>query len=156
MDTFTVTFFGHRDFCEHSKYEEKLEEIIRSVLSSHTYINLLIGRNGEFDTFATSVIKRILKEREDDFYTCLTLVLPYPTAEYKNSAEYFEEYYDSIEICHSSRTSHFKSAITIRNHEMIDRSDLVIFYSKESSGGTASALKYARKQNKQVINLCLC
>lgn len=68
MNTYTVSFFGHRDFCEHHKCEEKLEEIIHSAISSHKYVNFLVGRNGEFDIFVSSVIKRIKKTRGGLFY----------------------------------------------------------------------------------------
>lgn len=40
----------------------------------------------------------------------LVLVLPYLKAEYLNNVEYFEEYYDEIEICQVSAKAHFKGA----------------------------------------------
>lgn len=153
MNTYTISFFGHRDFCEHHKCEEKLEEIIRSAISSHNYVNFLVGRNGEFDIFASSVIKRIKKEREENYFINLTLVLPYMTSEFKNNAEYFEKYYDTIEICSVSQFAHFKSAITLRNREMVDRSDMVVCFVKHPGGGAAATLHYAKSIGKNIINL---
>lgn len=153
MNTYTVSFFGHRDFCEHHKCEEKLEEIIRSAISSHKYVNFLVGRNGKFDIFVSSVIKRIKKEREEDYFINLTLVLPYITSEFKNNEDYFEKYYDNIEICPASELAHFKSAITLRNRKMIDRSNLVVCFVSKQTGGAASATKYAQSTGKTVINL---
>ena len=42
----------------------------------------------------------------------------------------------------------------IRNREMVDRSDLVIFCVERSSGGAYQTMKYAVKQEKNIINLC--
>ena len=61
-----------------------------------------------------------------------------------------ESYYDSIEICDSHN---FKYAIVARNHEMIDRSDMVVVYVKNESGGAYQSLKYAEKNQKRIINL---
>ena len=42
----------------------------------------------------------------------------------------------------------------IRNQEMVDRSDLVIFCVERSSGGAYQTMKYAIKNQKNIINLC--
>ena len=46
-----------------------------------------------------------------------------------------------------------KSAIQIRNHEMVDRADLIICYIEHEKGGAWRTVKYAREQGKTVINL---
>jgi len=101
---------------------------------------------------AASVIRRLKKEAGYD-NVFLTLVLPYETAELRNNTESFESYYDSIEICEASADCNFKYAIVARNRDMIDRSDTVIVYVKNESGGAYQALKYAEKNQKRVINL---
>ena len=50
--------------------------------------------------------------------------------------------------------AHPKAAITLKNHYMIDNSDLVIVY-VEKKGGAYSAMKYAEKQCKEIINIAL-
>ena len=77
----------------------------------------------------------------------------YPTAEYTDNQQYFEEYYDEIEISEKASLSHFKSAMQVRNKEMVDRSDLVICYVEHNRGGAYQTIEYARKQNKRIINL---
>ena len=57
MNTFTVSFFGHRDFSEHYLYEDKLIEIIKDLIRTKEYVEFLVGRNGEFDIFATSCVR---------------------------------------------------------------------------------------------------
>ena len=75
--------------------------------------------------------------------------------EYKNNVESFEKYYDEIEICQSCADVHFKSALKIRNREMVDRADLVVCFIDHESGGAYQTIQYAKRQNKKIINLAL-
>ena len=117
-------------------------------MQTKPYVAFLIGRNGEFDEYAASVIKRaqkaVGKEKSD-----ISLVLPYTVA----NIEYYEKYYDSIIIPESVYGAHPKSAITLKNRWMIDQSNLVIVYVERDRGGAYTAMKYAKKQNKDIINL---
>ncbi len=101
---------------------------------------------------ASSVVRRLKKEiySENVF---LTLVLPYETAELRNNIESFENYYDSIEICEACAVLNFKQAFTSRNKDMVDRSDLVVVYVKNNSGGAYHTLRYAEKNEKRIVNL---
>ena len=75
------------------------------------------------------------------------------SAEYEKNEEAFQEYYDEVEICQSSSAAHFKAAMQVRNREMVDRADLVLCCIERKSGGTYQTVLYAKKQNKQIINL---
>lgn len=152
MQIYTVSFFGHRDFSKHFEYEEKIKQIITNLLREKEYVEFLVGRSGEFDLFVASVIRRVRNEYGYNNYA-LTLVLPYVTAEFKNNEKEFCNYYDEIEICPDSEKAHFKSAITLRNKSIIDRSDLVIFYVEKENGGAYNSLKYAENNRKNIINI---
>lgn len=76
-------------------------------------------------------------------------------AEYKNNEASMEEYYDNIEVCDAASLAHFKHAYTVRNTEMVDRSDLVIVYVNRKNGGAFQAFDYAKKVGKEVINLAV-
>jgi len=146
----TVSLFRHRIIEDYQAIENKLYELLRIVMQNGSReIEFLVGRNGDFDLMAASVIRKLKKETgKENIY--LTLVLPYETAELRNNTKSFESYYDSIEICDSHN---FKYAIVARNHEMIDRSDMVVVYVKNESGGAYQSLKYAEKNQKRIINL---
>lgn len=101
MQTFTVSFFGHRQIDDPFIIEERLEKIILKLLFSKEYVEFLVGRNGEFDQLAASTVRRCKRTVGDD-NSALVLMLPYVTAEYKYNTEFFHEYYDEIEICASS------------------------------------------------------
>ena len=75
------------------------------------------------------------------------------SAEYEKNEEAFQEYYDEVEICQSSSAAHFKAAMQVRNREMVDRSDLVVCYIEHNSGGAFQTVQYAKKKNKEIVNL---
>ena len=151
MDIYTVSFFGHREMYQTFKYEKILEKYIRKLIETKMYVDFLVGRDGDFDQMVSSTIVKCV-ESLDYGNTSHILVLPYMRADYRDNEEYFLKYYDEVEICAASSSAHFKSAITIRNHYMIDRSDLVIFC-VDHKGGAYNAMKYAEKNGKDFINI---
>ena len=152
LDVYTVSFFGHRYIDNISAIEDKLEPIIENLLRTKEYVEFLVGRNGDFDRIAASVIRRV-KNRLDYGNCELILILPYPTAEYRENEEYFHQYYDDVEICYESSNSHYKAAIGIRNKSMIDRSDSIICYITNDNGGAYKAIQYAKKTFKDILNI---
>ena len=152
LDIFTVVFFGHRYIDNPFKVEELLEEQIGKLINEKEYVDFLVGRNGEFDQCVSSAVLRVRKNIRDD-KSAVVVVLPYVTAEYLNNEEYFREYYTDVEISYSSSMAHPKSAIQIRNREMVDRADLIICYIENKEGGAWETVEYAQKQGKAVINL---
>ena len=152
LEIYTVAFFGHRYIDNPLKVEELLEEQIRKLIDEKEYVDFLVGRNGEFDQCVSSTVLRVRKNIRDD-NSALVLMLPYATAEYLNNEEYFHDYYTDVEISYSASMAHPKSAIQIRNREMVDRADLVICYIENKEGGAWQTVEYALKQDKTVINL---
>ena len=149
LNIFTVSLFGHREIDDLWRLEKQLYPIIKKLIESKTYVTFLIGRNGEFDEFAASVIKRVQKELGKE-NNDITLVLPYSVA----NIEDYEKYYDSIIIPESTYGVHYKSVITLKNRWMIEQSELVIVYVERDRGGAYAVMKYAEKLNKKIINLC--
>ena len=152
LNIFTVAFFGHRYVDNILKVENLLEEHIRKLIDENEYVDFLVGRNGDFDQCVSSSVLRIRKNHRDD-NSSLVLVLPYPTAEYLNNENYFHDYYTDVEISYAASVAHPKSAIQIRNREMVDRADLIICYIEHEKGGAWQTVEYAIKQGKTVINL---
>ena len=144
---YTVSLFGHRKLYDLYRIDKYLVPILKKLIQQKPYVSFLIGRNGEFDEYAASVIKQIQKEFGKD-NNDITLVLPYTVSD----LEYYIKYYDNIVIPECLYHTHPKSAITKKNKWMIDQSDLVIVAVKKE-GGAYRAMKYAEKQNKKLINL---
>ena len=152
MEVFTVSFFGHRMIDDVLEIENRLEQLIRTLLSKHEYVEFLVGRDGEFDQLVSSAIRRCKREYRSDNSSHIW-VLPYLTAEYRDNKESFRDYYDEIEVCESAAGSHYKNAHQTRNRAMVDRSDLVVFCIQHEIGGAWQTMEYAKKQGISYINI---
>ena len=152
MQIYTVSFFGHREIENALEVERKLEAKITELIQTKQYIEFLVGREGEFDILAASVVKRVKKQM--DYGNCsLIWVLPYMKAEFRDNEKEFLEYFDDVEICEQSAKAHFKSAMQIRNRVMVDKSDLIICCIQHKSGGAYKTVQYAQKQGQTIINI---
>ena len=152
MEIYTVSFFGHREIENALEVERKLEAKITELIQTKQYIEFLVGREGEFDILAASVVKRVKKQM--DYGNCsLVLVLPYMKAEFRDNEKDFLDYYDDVEICEQSAKAHYKSAMQIRNRAMVNRSDLVICCIQRKSGGAYKTVRYAERIGKQILYL---
>ena len=147
MDTYTVSLFGHRHLSNPINTEQTLERIIRKLLHRPAYVEFLIGRDGDFDLIAASIIKRCQRAINEN-NNALIWVLPYVTADFRDNIDAYQSYYDEIEICEHAAGSHYKAAFQQRNRSMVDRSDLVIFYVEQKQGGAYQTMRYAQKQGK--------
>ena len=152
MEVFTVSFFGHRMIDDVLEIENRLEQLIRTLLSEHEYVEFLVGRDGEFDQLVSSSIRRCKRECRSD-NSAHIWVLPYLTAEFRDNEESFRDYYDEIEVCETAAVGHYKNAHQTRNRAMVDRSDLVVSCIQHASGGAWQTMKYVKKQGKPCINL---
>jgi hypothetical protein len=152
LNTYTVTFIGHRYIENFSAVGNQLDNLIRSLLHKYEYVEFLVGRDGDFDQIASSAVLKVRKGIGDD-NSSLVWVMPYESAEYRLNKKSFDEYYSEIEICDNSAQAHYKAAIQIRNQCMVDRANLIICYVSHKSGGAYQTVKYAREHNKEIINL---
>ena len=151
LNTFTVSFFGHRIIENAQKIESRLEQLIRTLLREHEYIEFLVGRDGEFDQLVSSAIRRAKRTIRSD-NSSHVWVLPYLTADFRDNEEDYRGYYDEIEVF-GSRSGHYKAAFQARNRSMVDRSHLSVFCVERNEGGAWQTMKYAQKQGKNIINL---
>ena len=152
MDIYTVSFFGHREIENSLEVERKLEAIIAELIKTKKYIEFLVGREGEFDILAASVVKRVKKEM--DYGNCsLIWVLPYMKVEFSDNEKEYLDYYNDVEICGQSAKAHYKLSMQIRNRAMVDRSDLVICCIQHKSGGAYKTVRYAVKRGVNIYYL---
>ena len=152
MTVFTVAFFGHRSIFNTSPVLERLDGVVENLIKEKEYVEFLVGRNGDFDCYVASAVRRAKKKIRDD-NNALVLVLPYLTAEYRTNAKSFHEYYDEVEICPESAAMYFKAAIQKRNRQMVDRADLIVCCIDHKSNGAYRTLLYAQSQGKMILNL---
>lgn len=152
MEAYTVSFFGHRKITGSIDIEQRLDSIIRELMRTKEYVEFLVGRNGEFDTLVSSVIRRSMAVLDYGNASHI-LVLPYQTADYKSNADAYKTYYTDIEICEVSCSAHFRAAIGLRNRAMVERSDMVVCYVERRSGGAYDAMLYAESIGRNTLNI---
>lgn len=76
MRIYRVTFIGHRCIEREYELENKIEEIIKDLIRTKEYVELYMGRNGDFDISAASAVKRAQKAL-GKHNSSLILVEPY-------------------------------------------------------------------------------
>lgn len=150
MDIFRIAFIGHRYIEGQYHLQDRIEDIIREKLHTKEYVELYVGRNGDFDISVASATKRA-QEALGHQNSSLILLQPYPMKD----DPYYEKFYDEIWYPIDSKT-HPKAAITKRNQWMIDNADLLVAYVKlDRKGGALTTLKYAEKKGIEIINLAI-
>ena len=150
MDAYKITLFGHRELYEHQKVERRLYSILGDLIRKKPFVEIYIGRNGEFDIFAASVVKRAQRSLGHE-NSEMILVLPYT----ERNIGYYEQYYDSVMIPECIGRTPPKGAIVKRNRWMVERCDFFICYVNRESGGAYTALQYAKRLGKEICNLAM-
>lgn len=146
--TYKVVLFGHRDFYGHRTLDKQLYPLLEGLIRTMPFVEIYIGRNGEFDIYAATIVKRLQNTlgKENNELIC---VLPYT----EKNIMYYEEYYDSVIIPQCVEKTHPKGAITKRNQWMVEQADLFVCYVEKKTGGAYRALEYAKKLGLRIINL---
>jgi hypothetical protein len=147
-----IAFFGHRKIDNVNAVERMVEEEFKKELSTSENLEILIGRDGDFDIIVASVANR-LKRKGFETEIFLIWCMPYETSNYRNNIDNYNCYYDRIEMFDFGKVVHYKASHKNRNRRMVDLSDKVIFLVERNEGGAYPTMKYAIKQNKKIINL---
>lgn len=145
-------FIGHRQLRDKSYVELKLRQTILSLLDSGVD-SFMFGSKGEFNDLAYDVLNAVRIENGYNFK------IVYIRAEYPNANEEYcsnlLNYYDEIYMPpHLGKAG--RAVYVLRNYYMIDRSDIVVVYLEDvvqNNSGTQIAFNYAKKKNKQIINV---
>ena len=49
LDTYRVSFIGHREVENFRFIEEQVEDIVKELIQTKEFVEFYVGRNGEFD-----------------------------------------------------------------------------------------------------------
>lgn len=145
-----ISFFGHRNLYDNeSLIFDLLIKQIEPLILDGGFTEFVFGGYGEFDDLALRAVKTLKAK-----YPRIKTVYAQPYYKYKDKdgmerlkSLYDEVYYPELE------EKPQKFAITYRNREMIDNSDFCVFYVKRDHGGAFDALKYAKRKNKELLNI---
>ena len=152
----TIAFFGHRHILDNRIIQEKLIKTLKEV-TPQGFSRFLIGSHGDFDKLVLSTCLNY--KNTIDNRVKINVVLTnlsflnkdeygFSKADIYNNKNCETMFYDIEE-------THFKNRITVSNKKMVDESDLIICYvdMKAYRSGAKTAVYYALKQNKKVVNL---
>ncbi len=148
--TMTISFFGHRKTDNYTAIQNKFMSVIEQKITNEPII-FLCGGYGDFDNLCAKTIKKIKSN-----YKNITsiYVTPYIGINFEKRLKIIKdsELYDDI-IYPPLEQIPYRFAINKRNEYMIDNSDFIIFYVQYTWGGAYSAMRYAKRKNKNFINL---
>lgn len=136
------TFFGHKDLnCD---IKPEISKQIEALIYQHDVKLFYVGNNGKFDLAVTDVLKELRTKNPSLKYNTVLAYLPQKSEYYDYSDAIYPE---GIE-CVPKRFS-----IIYRNKWMVSHSDFVVCYITHEFGGAFSAIEYARKHGKHIINI---
>jgi hypothetical protein len=120
---------------------------MEKLMKEKKFIEIYIGRNGDFDIYAAMLVKKAQRLYGGENNE-LILILPYND----KNIEYYEQYYDDVRIFEMPKL-HPKAAITKRNEWMVDHSNILVAFVISDTGGAAATLKYAERKGVEIINI---
>ena len=143
----TCAFFGHSMFVKCRLDYKKFKDFVESLVLKNFSI-FLVGTYGEFDEICLNVCLT-LKEKYSHIRICK--VFSSVSKQIKEHGINPTIEYISYEI----EQLHFKQRITQTNRIMIDKADIVVCFIDKNitNSGALQSIKYAFKQNKNVINV---
>ena len=157
MKTNTCCFIGHRNINETEDLKLKLNKIIENLIVERNVDTFLFGSKSHFNSLCQEAVTKMKEKHPHIKRIYVRAEYPYISDDYKKYLlENYEDTYYPERIIGSG-----KAVYVERNCEMIDKSDICIFYyddriaSKMHKSGTKTAVEYALKQNKHVIKLSL-
>ncbi len=144
-----ITFCGHADFCEQSKYMQKVLDLLQEKVGDNK-AEFFLGGYGRFDSFAFRCCK-LYKQTHPN--VSLVFIMPYITEEYqKNHFEDIKSEYDYI-IYPEIENKPPRFAIIERNKYMVEKADCVIAYVERTFGGAWITYQYAKRKRKEIFNI---
>ncbi len=152
----TCCFLGHRNIEDAKELEVKLFELIEELIVNKNIDTFLFGSKSEFNSLCYDVVDGIKKKHPHIKRVFVRAEYPYISENYRSYLlKSFEDTYYPEHMTDAGRAAYVE-----RNRELIDKSDICIFYythdytpTKKRKSGTLLAYDYALRKNKRIINI---
>ncbi len=144
----TCCFTGHR-ILKKDFNEKVISNVINDVIK-RGYKTFLVGMARGFDLKCVKALVEIKKNYNIDIVACLPCKDQNKYFTQKENEEYFEML-DSVDKKIYITETYNKECMILRNKYMVDNSSVLIAYYNYFKGGTHATVKYAEKQNKEII-----
>ncbi|MCM1306640.1 MAG: hypothetical protein NC037_03060 [Bacteroides sp.] len=154
-----VAFIGHRKIAFSQNLKDKLYQIIENLIVNENADIFLFGSKSEFDTLCYKVVSELKNVYPHISRTYVRAEYEYIDKSYMDYLlQSYEDTYFPQEVEGAGRLSYIK-----RNKIMIDKCSVLLVYFNETYqpkskrgktvSGTKTAVDYAKKKQKQIINL---
>ncbi|MCM1306905.1 MAG: DUF1273 domain-containing protein [Bacteroides sp.] len=151
----TCCFIGHRKIPDNKQFYFAVKKSIKKLIDDGVTI-FLFGSRSKFNDLCLKIVTEFKKNYPQ-------LIRVFVRAEY----EYIDQNYENFLLEQYERTYYSKQAHSAgrlayikRNQDMIDQSDVCIFYYDDSyklstnkTSGTKIAFEYSKTKNKNLINI---
>ena len=144
------TFAGHGEIYGENTLKEKLKKEFINLIENENVDTFYCGGKGDFDKLCSERVKEL---KSNYPFVKSYLILAYmPNKKSEFDLNPYGEYDGSVYPDLENTPPRF--AIIKRNEWMIDKSDFLIAYVKNSFGGANKTLSYAKKRRKiKIINM---
>lgn len=146
----SCAFFGHRDI-NAEQYREKLLRIIIDLIENDGVTQFYSGFRGNFDKFCSSLIYELKDSYPHIKNTMVLSYIPETPAELDYKFELPKYFDDSVYLLERSVPKRF--AIIETNKCLVDKVDFIVAGVMTHYGGAYTALEYAYKRKKPIINV---
>ena len=155
MEQGTCCFIGNRNIVETEDLKIKLYKIIESLILENEVNTFLFGSKSRFNDLCLEIVTEIKQKYPNIKRVYVRAEYPYISERYKNYLlKSYEETYFPEKLINSGKAIYVE-----RNFEMIDSSQICVFYYDEQNApknrksGTKIAFDYAVSKQKQIIKL---
>ena len=141
----TCTFFGHRNAPQ--SIEDNLRSVLIDLIKNKGVDNFYVGNQGEFDSMVKLNLKRLAAIYPHIKYAVVLACLPTSNKEFACFDYSYTIFPDGMENVPP------RFAIDMRNRWIIEISEYVVVYVRQTLGGAAKFKSLAEKKKRTVINL---
>ena len=148
----TCSFFGHREIEITPELKQKLYSIIEDLIVNKNFVYFYFGGFGDFDSLCHEIVSE-LKVKFPHIKRIFCLADPRHQRISKRPKWLLSQDYEDF-VYFDMPFDWWFQRIYYRNVEIIDRSDFIIFYVKNTTNsGAYKAMQYATKKNLTFINI---
>ena len=137
----TCTFFGNGN--TPTKIKDQLKHILIDLIENKNVNMFYVGNNGNFDHMVRETLKELKNFYNINYYVVFA---------YIPKKDIYSNYEDSIYF-DELNFKPYKVRIVERNKLMLQKSDIVVTYVAEITGGAAEFKRLAERKGKLVINI---
>ena len=141
-------FFGHRDAPMSNRLEERLEAVVRELITQNGVDHFWSCEQGTFDRLSRLVVKKFIKEFNLVFIHIVTAYFPSEAVQRWMDEQDYDLIYPEELVRVPKR-----AAIVRRNEYMVQNADFIVCYIDHDYGGAYEAVQKAKKYGKKIINL---